>query len=141
VAWDGLERLGDVFAKLIGLPLLVANWPYTTVLVDVATGQGMQNLLRAALVLIFFGGAVLGAIGAGGFEIRGAGFREIASRTMGGMLMGVGAAMIPGGNDALVLIGFPIFPLSMFEEGKMIAQLTTQPRFAKFMLSSQDLEP
>jgi toxin CptA len=112
--WPPALAMAIIAIANIGLLLLVANWPYTTVLVDVATGQGMQNLLRAALVLIFFGGAVLGAISAGGFEIRGASLGEISSRTMGGMLMGVGAAMIPGGNDALVLIGLPLLQAPAF---------------------------
>ena len=34
--------------------------------------------------------------------------RDIARRTLGGLLMGLGALLIPGGNDALLLIGFPI---------------------------------
>jgi uncharacterized protein len=29
-------------------------------------------------------------------------------RTLGGILMGVGALLIPGGNDTLLMIGFPM---------------------------------
>jgi hypothetical protein len=33
---------------------------------------------------------------------------NIVRRTLGGILMGLGAALIPGGNDTLLMIGFPM---------------------------------
>ena len=33
---------------------------------------------------------------------------KILRRTLGGVLMGLGAILIPGGNDTLLLIGFPM---------------------------------
>jgi hypothetical protein len=35
-------------------------------------------------------------------------FNSILRRTLGGMLMGLGALLIPGGNDTLLMIGFPL---------------------------------
>lgn len=32
----------------------------------------------------------------------------ILRRTLGGVLMGLGALLIPGGNDTLLMIGFPM---------------------------------
>ena len=34
--------------------------------------------------------------------------RTIVRRTLGGILMGLGALLIPGGNDTLLMIGFPM---------------------------------
>ena len=34
--------------------------------------------------------------------------KNIVSRTLGGILMGLGALLIPGGNDTLLMIGFPM---------------------------------
>jgi hypothetical protein len=34
--------------------------------------------------------------------------KNIVRRTLGGILMGVGALLIPGGNDTLLMIGFPM---------------------------------
>ncbi len=34
--------------------------------------------------------------------------KDILKRTLGGILMGLGALFIPGGNDTLLLIGFPM---------------------------------
>ena len=35
-------------------------------------------------------------------------FNNILRRSLGGILMGLGALLIPGGNDTLLLIGFPL---------------------------------
>ena len=32
----------------------------------------------------------------------------IARRSLGGILMGLGALLVPGGNDTLLMIGFPM---------------------------------
>ena len=34
--------------------------------------------------------------------------KNIVSRTLGGILMGLGALLIPGGNDTLLMIGLPM---------------------------------
>jgi uncharacterized protein len=109
--WRPALAMAIIAFANIGLLLLVANWPYTTLLVDFAIGQGMRNLLRALLVVVFFAGAVIGAITSGTFKIRGGGLDEFALRAVGGAIMGIGGAMIPGGNDALVLVGLPLLQL------------------------------
>jgi toxin CptA len=113
-SWPPPLAMAMIALANIGLLLLVANWPYTTLLVDVATGGGMENLLRAGLVLIFLAGAVIGAMSAGIFKIRGFGIGGLMLRAGGGLIMGIGAAMIPGGNDALVLVGLPLIQLPAF---------------------------
>jgi toxin CptA len=123
--WPPALAMAIIAFANIGLLLLVANWPYTTLLVDVATGRGMENLLRALLVLTFVAGAVIGATSAGAFALRGADLGDLALRAGGGIVMGVGAAMIPGGNDALVLVGLPLlqFPALAAYAG-MVAAIT-----------------
>ncbi len=112
--WPPALAMAIIAFANIGLLLLVANWPYTTLLVDVATGSGMENFLRAVLVVIFLTGAVIGAISAGTFKIRGTGPGGLMLRALGGLIMGIGAAMIPGGNDALVLVGLPLIQAPAF---------------------------
>ena len=34
--------------------------------------------------------------------------KNVVSATLGGLLMGLGALLIPGGNDTLLMIGFPM---------------------------------
>lgn len=111
------------FANL-GLVLLVANWPYTTLLVDIASGRDENNALRALLALVLLAGGFIGAASAGRFRWRGAPAAELIKRTAAGAIMGFGAVMIPGGNDALVLLGLPLLqPTAFAAYAAMVATL------------------
>ncbi len=101
------------FANL-GLVLLVANWPYTTLLVDLALGRDENNALRIVLALVLLAGGIIGAATAGRFKWRGASTKELLKRASAGAIMGFGAVMIPGGNDALVLLGLPLLQPTAF---------------------------
>jgi toxin CptA len=108
----------------VGLLLVLLNWPYTSLLVDVSVGRGMSYDVRAGLVAVFLIGAWAGAATAGRFRFRGAGWSDLAQRFGGGVLMGVGGVMIPGGNDALVLVGLPLLqPTALAAYAGMIAVL------------------
>ena len=63
---------------------------------------------RTLLALALLAGAVAGAASAGMFRLRISSPGDVARHFAGGALMGVGAALIPGGNDSLVLIGLPL---------------------------------
>lgn len=103
-AWRSLAA-----GKHVGHRLAAPAWPpYTTLLLDVALRRGGELELRALLVFVFLAGAFSGALSAGRFRWRGASPIILASRFGGGMAMGFGAALIPGGNDALVLLGLPL---------------------------------
>lgn len=112
--WPASLAMAVIAFSNVGLMLLVFAWPYTTLLVDVALARGMDLLLRTIIVLTFLTGALVGSASAGRFKLRGAAWREIAARFGGGALMGVGAALIPGGNDALILLGLPLLQPSAF---------------------------
>ena len=68
--------------------------------------------IPVAGVLIFvcmFGGSLLSArLRERRFVLRRPSRADIARRTLGGVLMGLGALLIPGGNDTLLLVGFPM---------------------------------
>jgi uncharacterized membrane protein YedE/YeeE len=98
----------------VALLTLVFAWPYTTLLVDVAFARGMDLAARTVIVLAFLGGAWWGAHSAARFALRGDTWRAIAARFGGGALMGFGAALIPGGNDGLVLLGLPLLQPAAF---------------------------
>lgn len=98
----------------VGLFALVYSWPYTTLLVDVASGMNMDTLARAALALALVLGAGLGAASAGRFAWRAPTRAALAECFAGGALMGAGGALIPGGNDALILIGLPLLQPAAF---------------------------
>jgi uncharacterized protein len=56
-----------------------------------------------------FGGSLVAArFREGRFMLEWPTIKNIVRRTLGGILMGLGALLIPGGNDTLLMIGFPM---------------------------------
>lgn len=115
-----LQHLGDKVWKpheatvVIGISFvlmfaLVGPWAYTDLLARIA--HGMVDGVGWRMFL--FGGLLAGAI-MGGWTARRfvRGWPSVAALARcftGGLLMGWGSALIPGGNDGLVLIGLPMF--------------------------------
>jgi toxin CptA len=106
--WPPALAMAVIALTNVGLLLIVFAWPYTALLTDIGSGRGKQIALRIALVVIFLFGAFAGAALARRFKLRTGTSREWTARFVGGALMGLGAAFIPGGNDALVLMGLPL---------------------------------
>ncbi|MET0961803.1 MAG: YeeE/YedE thiosulfate transporter family protein [Noviherbaspirillum sp.] len=89
--------------------LLAGAWAYTDVLTDLARSMmaaslAARGLLLAALLL----GAILGGWTAGLIRSTRVTAAGLLSCFAGGMLMGWGSLLIPGGNDGLVLVGMPL---------------------------------
>ncbi len=87
------------------------SWAYT-----VAIERGLATMMRGGianvdLALIFLAclvGAAFAAEHANRFHLR-LNIRDLPKHLLGGTIMGIGAAAIPGGNDALILHGVPAF--------------------------------
>jgi hypothetical protein len=63
----------------------------------------------AVISVCMFGGSLVSARFRGRwFMLQWPTIEGIARRTLGGILMGVGALLIPGGNDTLLMVGFPM---------------------------------
>ncbi|HWE17819.1 MAG TPA: YeeE/YedE thiosulfate transporter family protein [Hyphomicrobiaceae bacterium] len=63
----------------------------------------------AAISVCMFGGSLVSArLMKRRFILKRPTIEPIVRRTVGGILMGVGALLIPGGNDTLLMIGFPM---------------------------------
>lgn len=91
------------------LAVVVVHWPYTSLLIDFASeGYSDQGVLKLILAIFLLGGAVAGAATAGRFSISIPGVGAFIKKIPAGMIMGAGAFLIPGGNDALVLSGLPL---------------------------------
>jgi len=110
-----LERIWTPYTatSVIGLTFLVATlilgrWTYIDFLSDLACGVTQ----RTAPKLMFSVALLLGAMVGGWTEKRLKWVKpdmiSVARRLVGGALMGAGSALIPGGNDALVLVGMPL---------------------------------
>ena len=62
-----------------------------------------------AIAVCMFGGSLVSArLMKRQFILKWPTITTIVRRTLGGILMGVGALLIPGGNDTLLMIGFPM---------------------------------
>jgi hypothetical protein len=91
--------------------LLEGAWTYTNYLRELGStwvaGAGAPGFHRAGLVLVLFLGMVTSAVQRRSFQWRGGpgiiGWRN----ALGGGLMGVAGAVIPGGNDTVLLVLVP----------------------------------
>lgn len=107
-----LSLAAMVLGLCSGLLFLVEGaWTYTNYLREVGVswvqGTPAPGWRRLALVGFLFAGMVLSSVQRGQFEWRAArpvvGWRNM----LGGSLMGIGGAMVPGGNDTVLLVLMP----------------------------------
>lgn len=102
-----------VATTVMGLSFLVVlvtvgSWSYTDTLAALARGTAFDWSLSLLLFTALFLGALIGGWTTG---VSGSGLPKGAPAwrcLIGGTLMGVGAAWVPGGNDSLLLIGMPL---------------------------------
>ena len=85
------------------------RWPYTSLIGDIARGHDRAIGERIGLTALLLVGSVWGAIRGRLFTWRwprsiGAVMRALVS----GAIMGLGAALVPGGNEAMLLTGLPL---------------------------------
>jgi uncharacterized protein len=107
-SWPPLAAM--IIIGLVNGVLLViaAGWPYTNLLMDLARSSGMTLAWRSAMAATFVLGAVAGAVVGEQFRAERGTARRWARGLFGGALMGVGATLVPGGNDTMLLVGLPL---------------------------------
>jgi toxin CptA len=88
--------------------LLVGAWAYTDVLAEAARGMAGNLPARALLLLMLLAGAALGGWTAGRFRHTPVARAALLRCFAGGVMMGWGSLLIPGGNDGLILVGMPL---------------------------------
>jgi toxin CptA len=118
-----LERARDALASRLWSPhaativigitffvmlMLVGAWAYTDVLAELARGMANSLAARFMLLLAMLLGAVWGGWTAGRFRSTRVNAAQALKCTLGGVLMGWGSLLIPGGNDGLILVGMPL---------------------------------
>ncbi|WP_353217755.1 YeeE/YedE thiosulfate transporter family protein [Sandarakinorhabdus sp.] len=97
--------IGIVFAISL---IAIGPWAYTYALLTLAQGRTGGVIAKFVLLFALFAGALVGGWTAGLLKRR-APTRAAAIRCLGGgMLMGWGSLLIPGGNDELLLVGIPL---------------------------------
>jgi toxin CptA len=107
-----------VATALIGLAflcllLLIGAWSYTDLIADLARAMGDPASAKSLLARVLIGIALLAGALLGGRLTRQLRFQPFTAKALarcfgGGVLMGWGSLLTPGGNDALVLIGMPL---------------------------------
>lgn len=113
---DGLWPLAPsvllIAAANVGLILLGHRWSFTSTVMCLGQAQGQvrgcgEGVALSAAALV----AMLGsALKRGSFRLDMPDLRGAARHLVAGLAMGLGAGLIPGGNDGLILFGLP--PLS-----------------------------
>lgn len=106
--WSPHHATALIGITFVIMLLTVGAWAYTDLLNQIAHGMAAMVTSRFILLLALFAGALLGGWTAGRLSRRmpsAAGFGRCLA---GGMLMGWGSSLIPGGNDGLILIGLPL---------------------------------
>jgi toxin CptA len=84
------------------------GWSYGTVLDTLAHGRVTRMDWSANLsALLLFAGALAGAWLSGSFRLQRPAWRRALRCAAGGLIMGCGAALVPGGNDSLLLWAIP----------------------------------
>ena len=106
--WAPHEATLIIGITFVIMLLSVGAWAYTDLLSRLAMGMSDNADWRAILFVALLVGATLGGWTAGRLSSRLPTFSGIARCFTGGMLMGWGSALIPGGNDGLILVGMPL---------------------------------
>jgi toxin CptA len=93
---------------LVVMLLPVGGWAYTDVLAELAGGMSASVGGRGLLALALLAGAAWGGWTAGRFQPTRVTPGQAARCLAGGVLMGWGSLLLPGGNDGLILVGMPL---------------------------------
>jgi uncharacterized membrane protein YedE/YeeE len=97
--------IGVTFVVML---LLVGDWAYTDVLAELARGMSASVGARTLLALALLAGAALGGWTARRFRSTRLSATQLLRCLAGGILMGWGSLLLPGGNDGLILVGMPL---------------------------------
>jgi toxin CptA len=115
--------IGVTFVVLL---LLVGGWAYTDVLAELARGMAASVGARSALAIALLAGAALGGWTAGRFRSAAIAPAQLARCLAGGVLMGWGSLLLPGGNDGLILVGMPLaWPYAWLAVATMCVTIAT----------------
>jgi toxin CptA len=97
--------IGIAFVVMV---LAAGGWAYTALLAQLARGMAMNLAAQLLLFAALAAGAVAGGWREGRLGRRLPPARILLRCLAGGLLMGVGSLLAPGGNDGLVLMGLPL---------------------------------
>ena len=106
--WTPHVATVSIGLAFLALLLLEGAWAYTDALAELARGMSSNAASRVALFGCLLAGACFGGWRAGLLGRRRWRWADAARCFAGGLLMGWGSLLIPGGNDGLILLGLPL---------------------------------
>jgi toxin CptA len=106
--WHPHEATVVIGMTFVILLLAAGPWTYTELLADAAMGMTANVGFRVALFAALLAGAWFGGWTAGRFKSRRITVAELGRCFGGGLMMGWGSVLLPGGNDSLILVGMPL---------------------------------
>lgn len=97
------------------LYMLHGNWTYTAMIKDRIQAALLHNHLSDPVELYLFTALITGVLVSiilqKSFTLALEHSKKWVEYLMGGLLMGIGTVLIPGGNDTLILKSIPLFSL------------------------------
>lgn len=106
--WSPLVAMSLIGAASGVLFALDQKWVYTSRIADAAYGEVPLTLATLAGPVALIAGMTIAAIIGGMFRLRLGNRREWWTASAGGLLMGIGATLVPGGNDTMLFTGVPL---------------------------------
>lgn len=106
--WSAHAATAVIGVTFLAMFLTIGPWAYTDLLSDIARGAVDLGDVRCVLIGALLLGAVSAGWQGGRLQFRAPVGRAVFRCWAGGLLMGWGSALIPGGNDGLLLIGVPL---------------------------------
>lgn len=93
------------------IALSVGSWSYTGALHAIFRDGPLSHSFDLAMMTAILGGAIVGGSLSKTMSMQeeGGGLLDYARHLGGGILMGLGGGLVPGGNDQLILFNAPMF--------------------------------
>lgn len=114
VLWSPHQATVSIGISFFFLLLLAGPWAYTDLLNELAFGLRADYPTRFVLLVALFAGAMAGGYQAGRLKLEMPTIESAARCLVGGTLLGIGGATVPGTNDGLMLLGVPmLFPFAL----------------------------
>jgi hypothetical protein len=106
--WSPHAATTVIALTFVVMLLLVGGWAYTDALAELARGMSASVVARLLLAASLLLGAALGGWTAGLFRSTRVSPAQLLRCLAGGVLMGWGSLLLPGGNDGLILVAMPL---------------------------------